>query len=379
MKSILGRVAALALFVSALPAHGGVTFQLTFQDVVDNTNIHWDDPAQGAQAQAELQQRLNEFGQSFTETATIKLLITGSEELSYFASSGASSYQLEEGGRFLDGSVYIKITRGIDVNGAAVDGSIDYSFNPAHYASYNEFINNIQGLTRHELMHVLGQSSFLGGPSPFSRHDKFLFDSAGHAFANPDGSANPAANLNDAGSVFRPIGPGAAPDGPPYEIAGPGDFSHLIGIMYPYRQTYNENDLNYLRTLGYLSTSRGDFNRDGAPDYVLFNPSTRRSAVWRLNNQAVLSSAYGPALPAGWRIAGVADFDRDGNADYALFNPATRKTAIWYIVGTSLVRSAYGPVSRAAMSWWRRVISMATASPTLSSTTPARASPRTGC
>ena len=342
MKFILGGVAALALFLSPLPAHGAVTFELTFQDVIDNNNIHWDDPAQGVQAQTELQQRLNEFGQSFTETATIHLRITGSQE-TYYAAGGPATSQLVPGGLFRDGSVYIKITRGIDINGNDADGSIDYSFPPAHYANYTEFINNIQGLTRHELMHVLGSISALGGPGPFYRHDKFLFDSAGNAFARPNGLANPAANLNDAASYFRPIGPGGMPDPPPYEIASQGDFSHLMGIMYPYRQTYDANDLNYLRTLGYLSTSRGDFNRDGAPDYVLFKASSRQTAIWRLNNQTLLSGVFGPSVPAGWNIAAVADFDRDGNADYALFNTGTRQTAIWYIVNSSLARSAFGP------------------------------------
>lgn len=342
MKFLLGAFAALALSLSVLPARGAVVFQLTFKDVVDDTNIHWDDPAKGVEAQARLQQVLNEFGQSFTETANIHLHITGSQA-AHFAAASPAEHELVPGGRFYDGSVYIKITRGIDINGNDFDGSIDYSFPPAHYADYDAFINNIQGLTRHELFHILGQISFLDGAGPFTRHDKFLFDSNGNPFAKPDGLRNPPANYDDPNSVFRPIGAGGTPDGPPYEIAQQYDYSHLVGIMYPYRQTYNENDLNYLRTLGYISTSRCDFNRDGAPDYVLFKQATRQSAVWRLNNNVFISGGFSPTLPADWRLVGAADFDRDGNTDYVIFNTATRQSGIWYMVGTSRVRAAFGP------------------------------------
>jgi hypothetical protein len=86
-----------------------------------------------------------------------------------------------------------------------------------------------------------------------------------------------------------------------------------------------------------------DFNRDGKPDYVLYNASTRRTAVWYMDDTVFLGGAYGPTLPAGWRLADVADFDGDGNPDYALFNPSTRQTAIWYLSAVGFVGGAYGP------------------------------------
>jgi hypothetical protein len=91
------------------------------------------------------------------------------------------------------------------------------------------------------------------------------------------------------------------------------------------------------------TTARGDFNGDGKTDYVLYNSSTRRTAVWYLNNNVLVGGAYGPTLPAGWRLAGVADFNRDGKADYLLFNPSTRQTTVWYLSGVTFVRGAFGP------------------------------------
>jgi len=89
--------------------------------------------------------------------------------------------------------------------------------------------------------------------------------------------------------------------------------------------------------------ARYDFNGDGFPDYLLFNASTRQTAIWYLQGTTFLSGAYGPTLPAGWVVACVADMNLDGKPDYVLFNPGTRQTAIWYLNGVTLVSGAYGP------------------------------------
>ena len=41
-----------------------------------------------------------------------------------------------------------------------------------------------------------------------------------------------------------------------------------------------------------------------------------------MNNNVLVSGDFGPTLPSGWIIVGVADFDGDGKLDYLLFNPA---------------------------------------------------------
>ena len=86
-----------------------------------------------------------------------------------------------------------------------------------------------------------------------------------------------------------------------------------------------------------------DFNQDGKPDYVLFNAVTHQTAVWYLNNNVFVGSAFGPTLPANWRVVGVADFNGDNKPDYLLFNSSTRQTAIWYLSGSTFVAGAYGP------------------------------------
>jgi len=45
-----------------------------------------------------------------------------------------------------------------------------------------------------------------------------------------------------------------------------------------------------------------DFDRDGKPDYALYNAVTNQTAVWYLNNNVFGGGAYGPSLPANWSL-----------------------------------------------------------------------------
>ena len=86
-----------------------------------------------------------------------------------------------------------------------------------------------------------------------------------------------------------------------------------------------------------------DFNRDGHPDYLLYNADTRQTAVWYLNNNIYIGGAYAPTLPVGWRVIDVADFNRDDHPDYLLYNADTRQTAVWYLNNNVYIGGAYGP------------------------------------
>ena len=94
---------------------------------------------------------------------------------------------------------------------------------------------------------------------------------------------------------------------------------------------------------GWRLANVADFNLDGRPDYVLFNANTRQTAIWYLNNNVYVSGAYGPTLPSSWDLVAVGDFNRDGKPDYVLFNASTRQTAIWYLNNNAYVSGAYGP------------------------------------
>lgn len=260
---------ALAILVTlAATATAEVTFSLTFPDVISHTNQNWDDPSNGTLARATLQAALDEVGREFAETATIQLTITSSMTTAYAAGAATATQVLQPGG-FRDGNTYIKIRTGSDVNGGAADGSIEYSFNLSLYSDQNgdgvvnylDFVANLKGLTRHEILHILGAVSGIDPANPaasqVTRHDTFLFDSAGRPLVNPGGTINGSANLHDSNAYFDSTGSN-------YPINRADDFSHLIGIHFPYRTTMNDDDRAYLRTLGYA-----------APPGKLLNISTR--------------------------------------------------------------------------------------------------------
>jgi hypothetical protein len=101
--------------------------------------------------------------------------------------------------------------------------------------------------------------------------------------------------------------------------------------------------VNGSQAAGTARAAISDFNSDSHPDYVLHNGNTRQTAIWYLNNNVYVSSAYGPTLTAGWRLRDAADFNRDSHPDYALFNSLTEQTRIWYLSGPTFIGDASGP------------------------------------
>jgi len=104
------------------------------------------------------------------------------------------------------------------------------------------------------------------------------------------------------------------------------------------RQRFQNRVFSRLERVGVV-----DFNRDGHPDYLLYNGRTRQTAIWYLSNNVLSSGLYGPTLPAGWSVVGVADFNGDGHPDYLLFSSSTRQTAIWYLNNNVFSSGLYGP------------------------------------
>jgi FG-GAP-like repeat len=109
-----------------------------------------------------------------------------------------------------------------------------------------------------------------------------------------------------------------------------------------YAATFNgEQDIYYVRVRP--SASPSDFNGDARPDFLLYNPATRQTAVWYMKNNVRIGNAAGPTLLPGWSVAGVADFNRDDRPDYLLFNSATRATWIWYMNNNVRIGNNSGP------------------------------------
>ena len=132
------------------------------------------------------------------------------------------------------------------------------------------------------------------------------------------------------------------------------------------------------------------FNGDLHPDFVLYNHSTRQTAIWYMNNNVHIGSPFwsnhsnrlgprvcggfqrrqsyrlctvqfdstgqtlfnymsgptligsgsGPTLPSGWELVATDDFNLDGFADYVLYNPSSHQTRIWYLHNNNRIGTA---------------------------------------
>jgi len=127
----------------------------------------------------------------------------------------------------------------------------------------------------------------------------------------------------------------------------------LIGNRFYAPEVHTQN-WAFLRTVGMdqreFVTQYIDFSNDGHPDYLLYDPITRQTIIWYLNNNVFIGSGSRPPIPAGWQVVGTADFNSDSHPDYLLFNPVTRRTVLWYMNNVVRVGSTYGPTLPATWS-----------------------------
>ena len=235
-----------------------------------------------------------------------------------------------------------------------LNSSVPYQFNRPTSAGHLD----AQRSTEHEVDEVIGLGSRLGDNGN-NLHPQDLF-----SWSSPG-----VRNLASSGTRYFSINRGST-NIVNFNQNPNGDFGDWLSTACPQAHPYVQNafactgqssdiaatspeGIN-LDVVGYDLVNRpqapgaaraavSDFNSDSHPDYVLHNISTRQTAIWYLNNNVFVSSAYGPTLVAGWSLRGVAHFNRDSNSDYALFAPATEQTGIWYLSGPTFVGSAYGP------------------------------------
>jgi hypothetical protein len=241
-------------------------------------------------------------------------------------------------------------------NGGPYDGivtlnsSAPFQFTrPTNVGSYDA-----QSATEHEIDEVMGLGSRLNLIPPGTDvrpQDVFSWSSAG------------VRNISSSGTRYFSIN-GGVTHIVNFNQNPSGDFGDWLSTSCPQAHPYVQNAFSCtgqysdvtptspeainLDVIGYdLANAPAppptDFNNDGHADYLLFNPSTRQTAIWYLNNNVLIGHAFGPTLWAGFSAVGVADFNRDGHADYLLFNPSTRQTAIWYLNNNVLIGHAFGP------------------------------------
>ena len=245
--------------------------------------------------------------------------------------------------------------------GGPYDGII--TLNPAHPLQFTRPVAagnyDAQMFTEHEIDEVLGLGSHLNSPRPEFLEPQDLFSWASLNARNTSASGQRFFSIDQGFHLLAQFNQN--PD---------GDFGDWDSDDFcPATRLYVQNAFNCagqstdisatspeaisLDVIGYDlgvasgTTSRFDFNRDGKPDFMLLNPTTRQTVIAYMNNNVYFSAAFGPTPPAGWRFIDIADFNQDGKPDYLLFNPTSLQSAIWYMDNNVLVSGAYGPTLRA--------------------------------
>jgi hypothetical protein len=88
---------------------------------------------------------------------------------------------------------------------------------------------------------------------------------------------------------------------------------------------------------GWSVVGVGDFNRDGVPDIIIENDSTRQIAVYFMGGvggSQIQGFAWirSDGVP-GWSVVAAADMNRDGVPDVIIQNDTTRQIAVYYMGG----------------------------------------------
>jgi hypothetical protein len=88
---------------------------------------------------------------------------------------------------------------------------------------------------------------------------------------------------------------------------------------------------------GWTLVTVADMDGNGTPDLVWQNDTTRQVRIWFMGGPQgtdVLGTADpAPGNYAGWRLAGVADVDRNGVPDLVWQNDSTRTVGTWLMSG----------------------------------------------
>ncbi len=163
-------------------------------------------------------------------------------------------------------------------------------------------------------------------------------DNNDHSVVSGDGNTGQADGIFNSG-VHR------APFTYSHTFPTVGSFPYFCGVHYPLNHggTWPAITVTAAEPTTQLSLLPGDFNRDGFSDYLLFSPTSRKTAVWYLRNGAIISGSYGPTLPPGWAVIALADFDHNGTPDYVLYNATTRQSAVWFLNNATFVSGSMGP------------------------------------
>lgn len=274
-------LAALLTIATARSAQAAITWNVTYNDVVNNTNMGFDDATLGATRQATFEAALGYISSVITDTGTADLRINNSinQPGGYLASAGALMWTTPN--RFENGFVFEHVTTGSDPTGSHPDANATFNF----FYNWNSGTGapgasqyDLYSVALHEVSHMMGFSSYVnsdgtsgisgGDPGVFSVYDSFLELGDGTAlFGGAGDFLGTAADLISSDVFFDGPNATAANGGNPVKVYSPNPFNPGSSIAHIQlggdeimqysigtgveRRTYNAIEMGILQDIGW--------------------------------------------------------------------------------------------------------------------------------
>ena len=304
------------VLAAAAPAFAAITFNITYNDVVNDTNIGFDDPTFGATRQATIASMTSYLNSVLDHNGTIDLTVNNSQPdgTGFLASSGPAFFTSPNG--FKNGFAFEHATTGIDPLGSFHDASATFDFG----YSWNSGTGTPGGseydlfsVALHEFTHSLGflslvtsagVSSISGGdPGVFSVYNSFLERGDGTDLFGPGGNfLGTAADLISNDVFFNGANATAANGGNRVQVYAPGTFasgssiSHIQGVtgavmqssigLGVQRRAYTAQELGILQDIGWTMQS-SSVPEPSSLALILIAGTVIGGARWRKRKAAV--------------------------------------------------------------------------------------------
>ena len=269
---------------------GAITWNVTYNDVIQNNSIGFDDPTNGATRQAAVDAVLNYISSVLNETSgatiDVRFEVSQTDGSGFLAQAGTFYFT---GNGFSPGFAFEHITTGVDPTGMEVDITSTFDFGHSylndHTQSPSGGQNDLFSVLLHEITHGLGIASLsdpsgnsrvspFGNPGRYTVWDQMMRSGTDIIFNQSTTTLEAGITSADfiSENLFFSGTTAAAAHGTPAPVFAPNPFasgsslSHfetftVDSVMEPViftgvaERTYSEVDLGALFDLGYTNVS----------------------------------------------------------------------------------------------------------------------------
>lgn len=242
-------IRALGFFVVCFvtsASHAAISWNITYDDVVNNTGVGFDDATFGAARQATFNSVFAYINTVVDESGTVDFTVNNSQTDGTGSLASAGTLYFTGPNGFSNGLLFDHATTGVDPTGAVNDGSATFDFgynwnSETDAVGATEF--DLFTVALHELTHAMGFSSLVspagvseisgGDPGVFSVFDSFLELGDGTDLFSAGGNfEGDAADLVSNDVFFSGANTVAANGGAPVQIYAPSIFNDGSSISH---------------------------------------------------------------------------------------------------------------------------------------------------